>query len=169
MTYREIRPEINDGDVIFVNGQGLTSRIIGFITKSKFSHVGIAFWIESAGTRRLMMVEAQGGASRRIVNMSNYEGSNIHIIAAPRPWEEYAGPVLRSLGNVPYGWFDAIYVGVREFMLKYFNIKISTANFPGEICSEFVATQLQLPQIRISPQLLYEQLLTLGHKVKATM
>lgn len=161
-SYVEARSLINDGDVVFIrNKNTIVAKAIRFFTKSKYSHVGFAFWIETAGRKRLMMVEAQGKANRRVVNMSFYAGVELDVIAAPRDWCEIGNVALGRLGQVEYSWLEAAYVGIREFLLKYFQIEIPRKDFPGEICSEYIARILKLPEKHISPQLLWEQLIKL--------
>lgn len=166
-TYEQARMHIDDGDIVFIRDKvGPLIRLIRFLTKSKYSHVGIAFWIETANRRRLMMVEAQGGSKRRVVNISYYDGDNYDIFAAPKEWNEVGEYALSKLNQVCYGYFEAAYVGIREFFLQYFNIKLPTADLHGEICSEFVARVYDLPEKNISPNLLLEQLIDLGYDYK---
>ena len=165
VSYEEARNQIQDGDIIFVrNKQTLSARVVRTFTRSLYSHVGFAFWVEAAGKRRLMMVEAQGGARRRIVNMSYYRENELDIIAAQDDWNDIGSNALTKLGLVSYGWGEAAYVGLRETLLKVLNIRIARRDFPGEICSEYVARILKMKEIHISPQLLWEQLLTVGYK-----
>ena len=167
VTYAQARSQIQSGDIVFIrNRTGLISRIIQFATKSHYSHVGIAFWLTTGDARRLMMVEAQGGTDRRVLNLSYYENEQLDIVSAPKPWKDVDETALSKLGKVPYGYVEAIYVGIREFLLKYFNVNIPREKFPGEICSEFVAHVYELPESNISPQLLYEELLQQGCEVK---
>ena len=164
-SYEEGRKLIKNGDVVFIRGKkNPVATAIRFFTRSKYSHVGIAFWATISGKKRLMMVEAQGGNKRRIVNMSYYYGVNLDIIAAPKKWTEISEKALLSLGQIKYGWLEAIYVGLREFLLNYLGIKLPRKNFAGEICSEYVANILELPKKHISPQKLFEQIVERGHK-----
>jgi hypothetical protein len=165
-SYRTIRPQIEDGDLVFVrNGTTLTSKVIQVCTRSIYSHVGIAFWTQIASTRRLMVIEAQGGSTRRIISMSFYENAGLDIIKAPRPWEEYADEALESVGQAKYGWMDAFYVGMREGAFKYFNTTLPFRDFSGEICSEFAARMLQLENVHVSPQGLVDELTRKGHSI----
>lgn len=166
ITYDQARDKINDGDIIFIrNAFTFTSKIIRLFTRSKYSHVGIAFWAIIGGEERLMIVEAQGGTRRRIVNMSFYAKNQIDVVAAPRPWPEYAKRALENIGLEEYGWFEAIYVGIRESLLTYLNIILSPKDLPGEICSEYVAKMLDFPVPHVSPQGLMTQLNDRGHFV----
>lgn len=164
-TYKEARDHINDGDIVFIRDKvGPLTSLVRFFTKSKYSHVGIAFWIHTAGKKRLMMVEAQGGAKRRIVNISYYDSINLDVIGAPKSWDEVGFNALDKLNKVSYGYIEALYVGLREFLLQYFDIKLKAFDLPGEICSEYVANVYSLPKKHISPNLLCKQLLELGYK-----
>jgi hypothetical protein len=44
MRYDQLRQHIQNGDLIFWSGTAPHSRLIRWVTKSKFSHVGIAVW-----------------------------------------------------------------------------------------------------------------------------
>lgn len=165
--YRDARMHIENGDIVFIRDKvGPIANLIRFFTKSNYSHAGISFWIEVAGKQRLMMVEAQGGAKRRIVNISYYNNAHLDVFTAPKEWNDVGHYALDKLSKVQYGYFEAIYVGIREFLLKYFDVKLPSADLPGEICSEFIANIYQLPKKHISPQLLFEQLIELGYEVK---
>ncbi len=54
--YEDIRNQIRNGDVLMYRGKSWESRIIMLVTKSKFSHAGIAVW----WNQRLMVMEAIG-------------------------------------------------------------------------------------------------------------
>lgn len=168
LLYEQARHLIKSGDIVFVRGKKhkLVQRLIMFFTQSLYSHVGIAFWITTNGHQRLMIVEAQGGTNRRILNLSFYAGRKLDIVAAPKLWDDVNEEALDRLGQVEYGWLDAVYVGTREFLLKNFKIRLPATNFSGEICSEYVARVYQLPKVDISPQGLYETLKKLGYKIK---
>ena len=158
-SYDEARKLIQSGDVVFVrNKKGIVASVIRMFTRSKYSHVGFAFWVEIEGRSRLMMLEAQGGAMRRIVNISFYKGLELDVIATPKPWNEVAPNAMESLGQVGYGWLEAGYVGIRELLMKTMGWTLPYKDLPGEICSEFVARMIELENPHISPQLLWEML-----------
>jgi hypothetical protein len=54
--YEDVRSQIKNGDVLMYRGKSLQSRIIMLITRSNFSHAGIAAWWNN----RLMVMEAVG-------------------------------------------------------------------------------------------------------------
>jgi len=169
-SYDEFHRHIQDGDIIFVrNRPSTTAWIIRIFTKSVYSHVGIAFWMETASVRRLMMVEAQGGASRRIVNMSMYSDQELDVIKAPKPWGLVLKDALSRISQVPYAWMEAVYVGIVEAFLKYFDVQLPRKNFRGEICSEFVAKMYELPSLHVSPQGLMDELIELKYEERVQL
>ncbi len=89
VTYEQYRDIAQDGDIIFIRGvkNSFVQSVIMFFTDSPYSHVGIAFWAIINDSPRLMIVEAQGGSNRRIINLSFYnDGTLIDVIKAPMSW-----------------------------------------------------------------------------------
>lgn len=171
ITYDDGRDHIKDGDLFFIKDKkSLVGFIIRFFTFSRYSHVGFAFWMTVGNRKRLMVVEAQGGAKRRIVNMSFYKGQQIDVICAPASWEDIGSSALDNLNTVKYGWLEALYVGIREFLMNSTKfIVLPRLDLPGETCSEFVAITLKLPYTNISPQKLIEYLTNKGHEVRVRL
>ncbi len=161
--YEQGRDLIQDGDIVFMAKRSdLISQAIDFFTGGSFSHVNIAFWMEVDGVKRLMAVEAQGMTNRRIINLSNYayfQKAEMHVVTPPKEWTSVDHVALAKLGQVKYGYLEAIYVGLREFMLERFNISLPRKKFPGQICSEFVADVYQLEHTNLSPNALYKELM----------
>lgn len=156
----------NDGDIVFIRKDSLLAKIIMFVTRTKFSHVGIIFDAIIGGETRTMIVEAQGGTKRRLLSFSFYDNCEMKIIKAPKDWSDVKDIALQDLGQVEYGWFDAIYIGIREFLNSYCDISIPSANFPGEICSEFVARVYDLEPKNISPGKQFTSLLKAGNVLR---
>jgi hypothetical protein len=161
VAYEDGRKLIQDGDVVFVaNKRGiLLPLLIRFFTKSIYSHTAIAFWIDTPAGKRLMAVQAQGGNKRFVMNLSALDKCDLHIVTSPKAWTDVAPLALVKLDKVPYSFIEAMYVGLREFLMKYFHIKIKERDFCGEICSEFNARVLGLADTNISPEGLYEELM----------
>ena len=167
LSYEAARSHIKSGDIVFIkDSPTFLASIIRLFTRSKYSHVGIAFWMTSGGVERLMMVEAQGGTRRRIVNLSKYRNVDLDVVHAPEIWGAAVGIALERLSEVPYGYLEALYVGIVEALQQYFDITIPRKNFSGEICSEFVARIYNLPSKHVSPQALFDQLIQEGHALK---
>lgn len=166
MDYTAARSLIHDGDIVFVQGATTLSKLIQYFTKSKYSHIAICFWIKVANVPdRLMVIEAQGKTHRRIINLSFYSEFPMDIIACPLNWQVYATNAFDGLGRMQYGYLQAIYTGIRDYFINTFHVRLPTLNFSGEICSEFVARCLNLPDASISPQDVFEALQVSGHKI----
>jgi hypothetical protein len=74
LSYEACRALIKNGDVLLYRGTGITSRLIKTISRSEYSHVGIAAWWNN----RLMVLEAVGKgvvASALSENLRRYHGS----------------------------------------------------------------------------------------------
>lgn len=163
--YEGARDRIRNGDIIFVRGSDWASKIIRFVTNSPYSHVGIAFWVNIAGTNRLMIAEAHALARRRILNLSFYSTEELDIVQGPLYWEEIANDVTSRLGQIQYGWLEATYVGFKSVVRRLFNIDLGNRDFSGEICSEFVAKMYKLTNTNVSPQRLFDNLVKSGMQV----
>lgn len=162
--YEDFREHINSGDVVFVLGSKTEfrpiQRLIMWATNSQYTHVGVAFWAQMDGgdTPRLMIVESQGGSTRRILNLSYYKDEDMHVVAGPLGWSEVSGTALERLGEAEYGYLDALWVGIREYIQVVSNMNLPKFNFRGETCSELVARMFKLRQVVVSPQTLFEEL-----------
>ena len=167
VSYKDGRLAIKDGDVVFLRGRRtLIGKIIQFVTRSVYSHVGIAFWATIGKQERLFMVECQGNTKKRIVNMSFYQDCNMDIISTSLPWENISNYALNNIGVVKYGYIEAIYVGLREFLMLYFNIRLPAHDFKGQICSEFVADTYGMIERHVSPAMLLSNMINKGNKIK---
>lgn len=160
LTYEQVRSVIQNGDVVFLHGswKSPTQALVMLLTGSIFSHVCIAFWVKIGETERLMCVEAQGSTRRRILTMSFYDNRTFTVLPCIKRWTDIEDKVLDRVGKAKYNPLEAIYVGIREFVLRVLHIKLPIINLNNEICSEFVASVLELPETEISPQLLYDEL-----------
>lgn len=166
LTYEQARDIIQDGDIVFLHGthKSWVQNIIMAFTASTYTHVCIAFWITLGGEERLMCVEAQSNTARRILSMSFYEDRKFTVLASPNDWSMVREDVLARVGKVHYSITSAIYVGIREWLLRTCNISLPSLQLSNEICSEFVATVVGLEDVDISPQCLYEQLSTITYE-----
>lgn len=160
--YEQGRSLVENGDIVFIaNKRGILPQLIRFVTRSNFSHAAIAFWVDTAAGKRLMTVQTQTNNKRFVMNLNAMDNCDLYIITSPTPWEEVAPLALSKLDKVPYSYMEALSVGLHEFLVKYFNVVIKqhNHNFSGEICSEFIARVLNLDNVHVSPQGLYEQLI----------
>jgi hypothetical protein len=168
--YQRLEGIVQDGDTIMFKGRpkNLLQRLIMFVTHSTFYHCGTLFWLHIPGLEhpRLMIVEAQGGSRRRIVNLEFYRNANVVILRAKRQWTDMAPEALDGLGIAVYGLVEAVYSGIHDFCLRYFRFKIPRREFHGEICSEFVARLNQLEHTNsVSPGDVYLQMIAAGYEI----
>lgn len=73
MNYELYRNQIKDGDILLYKGKSLLSKAIRLLTKSEYSHAGIAIWWKD----RLMVLEATGKGVFPIPmskNLKHYKG-----------------------------------------------------------------------------------------------
>lgn len=157
MDYNTVRSIAKDGDILFltVDKSNILSRTTSFFTKSPFTHACFCFWYKD----RLMIVESTTHGGIRIVLASTYTDRNFELISAPVAWSAIEQNALAKSGTAEYGWFSAMYIGVRDFFLTHFDVKLPayTGN-ANKACSEFVAEILGLDDVDISPRSLYNTL-----------
>lgn len=154
--YEQAREQIQSGDVVFICNKGLLHhKLITWFTRSEHIHVGIAFWASIEGSAHLMITEANGGAQRRIVNLSHYKDHQMDILVGPVPWNNIKEDALERLGQVQYNWIQAGYVGVREKFHSAFGFSMPDIDMPGEICSERVADIFGFEDNHLSPAALF--------------
>ena len=140
-----------------------------FTRSSDHVHTGIAFWVEIEGERHLMITEAQGGAQRRIINLSYYQHRRMDILCSQHEWSDIKDQALERLGQVQYNWIEAGYVGINELFEHLFDKSLPDIEFEGEICSEFVANVLKLERNYLSPAKLYRYMTKqLGYKKRVS-
>lgn len=157
MKYDQIRNIAVDGDVIFltVNRSDILSRITSWFTKSPYTHAAFVFWYKS----RLMVVESTTHGGIRIVLASTYKDRNIEILSPKIHWMDIEETAISRSGTAEYGWFSAMYIGLREFLFNHFEIKLPVnKNNRNKACSEFVAEVLKLEDVDITPKKLYDLL-----------
>lgn len=157
MKYEEIRDIAKNGDIIFltVDKKNILSRLTSWFTKSPFTHAAFVFWYKD----RLMIVESTTHGGIRIVQASTYSDRNILILPAYKKWSDIEWRALEKSGTAEYGWFSAMYIGLREFMFMQFEVKLPpNKNNRNKCCSEFVAEVLELSDPDVSPKKLFQLL-----------
>ena len=66
LSYTEGRSLIKDGDVLLFRGKGWISRIIGGITGSPYTHVGLANWVNNVHLECIHIREFKGGVASNL-------------------------------------------------------------------------------------------------------
>lgn len=167
LPYEEHYTQISSGDLVFIGGaKSLFSWIISAVTRSVFSHVGIACWMyDHCGEEPELFIIEASPSGRRLVSMSHYGMKRpMTVIKSPIEWNLYRKTLLAGTGRIPYGYLDLIGIGLRE------TLRIKTKDFDGEVCSEMVATVLNANGFPIeklqSPGRLYRTLLKRSCEIK---
>src|SRR5271165_4356099 len=164
LSYDQVRSSIQDGDIIFFKGnfsiKHPVDSLIMLVTGSPFVHCNIAFWCDIGGQQRLMAVEAQGMTDRRILNLSFYKDRQLCVVKAQADWNSMSSDALSRVATQKYGYFTAVYAGLRDLFVRVCGWRLPKLNHPGEICSEFVARLEGLSETDISPADLYTALLS---------
>ena len=139
MTYNEIENRIQSGDIILFSGQRLYQKIIQYISKSKWNHIGVIF--ESYG--HLFLIEAVGSGVqiRRFKQACDGHRNSIRII---RPQWRYVNQnfdlirnILDNIGN------DYDFKGVLAFLIRTIYPKFRWQNKTSQFCSELIAHALE--------------------------
>lgn len=159
LSYDEVRDIAKDGDIVFLRGtwKHPIQSLIMLATGMNLTHCGILFWMTTADARRLMVVEAQGGTKRRVVNFSYYTGRTFVVCPGPKPWTEVQSAALACLGKAEYSFLNAIYVGIAEFVFNTTGLALPVFSTKREICSEFIAHVYGIEPAEISPAQLYKK------------
>lgn len=78
--YTKLEKEIKTGDVIAFSGSGLLSRIIEFFTFSKYSHVGMAVWIQDKFKKTYHLYIAESSISSTATDISGEKREGMQIV-----------------------------------------------------------------------------------------
>jgi len=115
VTYREARGRVQDGDVLLFRARGPVSRVIGWATRSRYSHVALAVWIR----QRLMVAESRELRGCRIIPMSAALQDARVDRYEPPPWatdfdrEMVVDAALARLGQ-PYGYLHLVRIALSK-------------------------------------------------------
>lgn len=79
--YKQLRPQLESGDLLFASGQYLVSKAIQKMTDSPWSHVGIVFRLDSID--RVLLLESVESVGVRFAPLSKY----LHDYADNKPYK----------------------------------------------------------------------------------
>lgn len=166
-TYDEMRDFVKNGDIFFLRkNEKLINKIIRWVTVSPYTHCAIAFWMTAGHSKRLMLIEAQGGTRRRIVNASLYADRDIDVLCAPVPWVDIEDDLLSKIAITEYSYKDAFNVGLKDMLKKRLGININDSTIDkddkGEICSEMIYRVFQNSEELVTPAELFHRLADAG-------
>lgn len=110
MPYEQARPLLGDGDVILFERHGLVAAVIGWGTRSRFSHAGLVLRLQATEDHpdRVMLLESSEGHGCRMVPLSDaVAGGGAHAYR-PAAWVrlDRAAAIAAALDRLgaPYGW-----------------------------------------------------------------
>jgi len=163
--YADVRKLVQDGDIFLCQGHDPFSRLIQWSTKSAWSHIAIAFRIESLD--RVIVIESVEKIGVRCIGLSEF-CSRDSSGASPYPGKIVLArhPAFKAMTKVkPMAKFAFDHLGCRFAAgeIAKIGFRIAEAKFRGEhhkmpkilipedefICSEFVAAAFQAAKVKI--------------------
>lgn len=116
LRYEQARDDIKTGDLIALRSRkGLWSWGIRLVTRSPYTHTGIAVWIG----HRLMVVETRGGPAS-LVPLSQYRIHDFDVFDPPitkRDRVYIRDDIYCVLGEeIPYAWSDIARIALHELL-----------------------------------------------------
>ena len=164
-SYADVRKLVQDGDIFLCQGHDPFSRLIQWSTKSAWSHIAIAFRIESLD--RVIVIEGVEKIGVRCIGLSEF-CSRDSSGASPYPGKIVLArhPAFKAMTKVkPMAKFAFDHLGCRFAAgeIAKIGFRIAEAKFRGEhhkmpkilipedefICSEFVAAAFQAAKVKI--------------------
>ena len=141
LDYDAVRLDIKNGDVLMYKGRSFSSRIIQFVTRSKYSHAGLAAWWKD----RLMVLEAVGNGvvvTRLSANVVHYKG-NVELFTSNEdiPEEDRLRMVhfaQEELGK-QYALWSTILLGIRLLFVSDKETRDTLKREKRLFCSHYVA------------------------------
>lgn len=141
MNYKLYRDRIKDGDILLYKGKSLLSKIIRLLTKSEYSHAGIAVWWND----RLMVLEAVGKGvilTPMSKNLKHYKGT-VHWFTSKKaiPYTKRLNMVQfaqQELGK-EYSKWKLIVFGYKLLFGKDRDKKDKFRKTNSLVCSHYVA------------------------------
>lgn len=119
MNYDQARWQIETGDLVAVCGtRGLLTPFTRFFTRSNYTHVGIAFWMDGG----LWMSEINGGANHAIP-LSQLADMDFDVFHRPEAVTQpvILGAIRTALRRrIHYGYLSLPVIG----FINYFRIKV---------------------------------------------
>lgn len=130
MEYAEARTEIKTGDLLAWSSDTWVGNIIRMGTRSSYSHVGVAMWVQEGDACRLLVAESREGRGVQVLPLSHrssfewVKGTDIQNETAMREF------VWHTLGR-PYDWASIL---KRVFGLRMASNNRFTCNEFASVC-----------------------------------
>lgn len=114
MNYVEARSQIQDGDLIAVCGtKGLLAPFTRFFTRSRYTHVGVAFWMADG----LWLAEINAGANHA-TPLSQFTGNDFDVYIKPvQCTGNMAAAIQTALRvRINYGYASLAVIGLMNWL-----------------------------------------------------
>ncbi|HEX4182041.1 MAG TPA: YiiX/YebB-like N1pC/P60 family cysteine hydrolase [Caulobacteraceae bacterium] len=168
VAYPQFRDLIRDGDIVLCQGNDPFSRLIQWSTKSPWSHVAMAFRVDSLD--RVIVVESVEKIGVRAVSLSDFlsrdsEGTSPYpgrILLARHDQlnGEVSDPAVRELAKFAFGHIGCKFdpVGIARIAMRiadarlFGNRRTPKLLAPRDdefICSEFVAAAYERARLKV--------------------
>jgi hypothetical protein len=141
LSYEDIRLKIRNGDVLMYKGRSFASRVIRIITRSAYSHAGLAVW----WNERLMVMEAVGKGvivTPLSANVAHYHGNVEWFSSVEEVSEEERKRLVtfaqQELGK-EYATWKAIVIGIFLLFKQDVEKKDKLRREKKLFCSHYVA------------------------------
>jgi hypothetical protein len=163
--YAAVRRQVQDGDLLLCQGRDPFSKLIQWSTKSPWSHIAIAFRIESLD--RVMVIESVEKIGVRAVALSEFcsrdsEGTSPYPGKIVLARHKAFGAMTKVKPMAKFA-FDHLGCRFAAGEIAKIGFRIAEAKFMGEhhempkiliphdefICSEFVAAAFQAAKVKI--------------------
>ncbi len=141
LRYDDVRCGVKDGDVLMYRGRSLSSRVIRWVTHSRYSHAGLAAWWNG----RLMVLEAVGKGvvvTPLSANVRHYHGDVEWFTCVEEIPEEERRRMIdfarQELGK-EYATWKAVKLGLRVLFQKDKKQRDELRRARQLFCSHYVA------------------------------
>lgn len=115
MKYAFVRDRIHTGDLIaFRKRKGIFPMLTRWITRSPYTHTGVAVWVIGGNLPRLLVAEANAAGSS-LSPLSDYIDIDFDVYRCPVNREDVHVSMWRLLGRkVHYGIFDLLRIAANR-------------------------------------------------------
>lgn len=136
MTYTQARPRIKTGDLIAVRGtSGLFAQLIRWVTRSGYTHTGIAIWLVDENNERGLYVAEEDGTKNVYTPLSQYAEDAFDVFISP-VWPKAQTRAIQSAmrSRIHYSWWQILRIGVYKL------VRVALPGTQrGMVCSSFCA------------------------------
>jgi hypothetical protein len=136
LTYVMARPKIKTGNLIAVRGKaGLFAQLIRWVTRSDYTHTGIAIWLTDQNQEQGLYVAEEDGVKNVYTPLSQYAEDEFDVFPTPNQRCSPVRAIQTAMRTrITYSWLQILRIGV----YKLVRLTLPGAR-RGMICSGFSA------------------------------